>query len=276
MAAARRPQRGVDRSSERRSSDPIVLGAPIRAATLEEAVQLCDEAIQSRRRTLIGVVNAAKLVNMRSDAALRKAVLAADVIFADGMSVVWAARRLGHRLPERVAGIDLMTRLMEHSAARGYRCYLLGATQDVLDEVVRRAQQEHGVRIAGARNGYFDAEEEPSLAREIADSGADILFAAMSSPKKELFLARWADELNCPVLHGVGGAFDVMAGKVKRAPATWQRLGLEWLYRVLQEPGRLWRRYLVTNSAFCWWVGREWLARRLGRGPSVSGDERGQ
>lgn len=275
VASASRMREPDRDAPQRRSLDPLVLGAPLRAATLDEAILICDDAIRSRRRLLIGVVNAAKLVNMRADKTLRDAVLAADIIFADGMAVVWAARRLGHPLPERVAGIDLMTSLLERGAERGYRVFFLGATQEILEEVVRRVRRDYpGVKIAGARNGYFKTEDEPELARQIAECGADILFAAMSSPKKEVFLARWADELNCPVLHGVGGAFDVMAGKVKRAPALWQRLGLEWFYRVLQEPGRLWRRYLVTNSAFCWWVAREWVARLFRRDRGQSGGER--
>ncbi len=228
-----------------------LLGVPLRAATMDQVVELAGQAIASRRRLLIGVVNAAKIVNMRRDVRLRQAVLAADCIFADGMSVVWAARILGRRLPERVAGIDLMSRLLERGGAAGWRVFLLGATQEVLDAVVQRVRSDYpGVAIAGAHHGYFNEADEPRLVGQIRESRADLLFAAMSSPKKECFLARWADALGVPVLHGVGGAFDVLAGKVRRAPQRWQRLGLEWLYRVLQEPRRLWRRYLVTNTLF--------------------------
>ncbi len=229
----------------------VLFGIPLRAAGMSQVVDLAEQAITQRRRLLIGVVNAAKVVNMRRDQILRRAVLAADCIFADGMSVVWASRILRRRLPERVAGIDLMVRLLERGSARGWRVFLLGATPSVLERVVAQVRSAYpGVVIAGSHHGYFEACDEPGLAEQIRTSRADVLFAAMSSPKKECFLARWAPVLEVPVLHGVGGAFDVLAGKVRRAPPAWQRLGLEWLYRVLQEPGRLWRRYLVTNTLF--------------------------
>jgi len=228
-----------------------VLGVPVNALTMDDAVALADSAIQDRRRLLIGVVNAAKLVNMRRDRRLRQAVLASDVILPDGMSVVWAARLLRRPLPERVTGVDLLTRLLEHAHQKRYGVYCLGATDEVLAEVLDRIREEYpGARVVGHRNGYFSADEEPAVAEHIAASRPDMLFAAMSSPKKEMFLARWAGEINVPVCHGVGGAFDVLAGKVQRAPGIWQRLGLEWLYRVAQEPRRLWRRYLVTNTLF--------------------------
>jgi N-acetylglucosaminyldiphosphoundecaprenol N-acetyl-beta-D-mannosaminyltransferase len=247
-----------------------VLGVPIDGLTMEQAVARCAEAVQTRRPLLIGVVNAAKLVNMRQSPALRDAVLAANLILADGMSVVWAARVLGHRLPERVTGIDLMVRLLERANQHGYRAYFLGATDEVLTEYLRRVRESYPrVQIVGSRNGYFGADEEAALAAEIAAVRADMLFVAMSSPKKEQFLARWAERIDVPVCHGVGGAFDVLAGKVRRAPQCWQRLGLEWLYRVLQEPRRLWRRYLVTNTLFCAFVLRDCV---VGQRPQTAQD----
>jgi N-acetylglucosaminyldiphosphoundecaprenol N-acetyl-beta-D-mannosaminyltransferase len=237
-----------------------VLGAPLDALSMSDMLTLCAETIAHRRRLLVGVVNAAKLVNMRRDASLRDAVLATDVILADGMAVVWAARLLGHRLPERVAGIDLMTRLLELADRAGHRVYCLGATDEVLAAVTREiAQRYPGVRLVGARHGYFRPEDEADIAAEIVAARPDILFVAMSPPKKEQFIARWGPELGVPICHGVGGAFDVIAGKTRRAPRLWQGLGLEWLYRVLQEPRRLWRRYLVTNTLFIGMVIQAWL-----------------
>lgn len=243
------------------TSHPVpVLGVPLDALRMAEVVALCERAIQDRGRLLIGVVNAAKVVNMRRAPALRAAVLAADLILADGMAVVWAARLLGHPLPERVAGIDLMLRLFERAAVRGYRVYLLGATDEVLGVVCGQlAERYPGLRLVGCRNGYYAAAEEAQVAAQIAAARPDLLFVAMSPPLKEQFISDWGPRLGVPVCHGVGGAFDVLAGKVRRAPALWQRLGLEWLYRVLQEPGRLWRRYLETNTRFCWLVLTELL-----------------
>ena len=228
-----------------------ILGVPLCAVAMKDVLVAIDDAISTRRRLRIGVVNAAKLVNMRRDATLRQDVLSSDVILADGMSVVWASRFLGRPLPERVAGIDLMFAMLRQGARMRHRVYCLGATQDVLDGVAERIAAEYpGLELAGRHHGYYASDEEPAVAAAIAAAHADILFVAMTSPRKEHFMARWGDQLGVPVCHGVGGSFDILAGKVRRAPERWQRMGLEWLYRVYQEPRRLWRRYLMTNILF--------------------------
>ncbi len=245
-----------------------LFGVPIHALSMDDVLIAADEAIRARRRLLIGVVNAAKLVNMHREvpstaqASLRQSVLTADMILADGMAVVWASRILRRPLPERVSGIDLMQRLLERGSERHYRVYCLGATQEVLSAATARMQHDHpGIVLAGQQHGYFTRDEEPRIAERIRAARPDILFVAMSSPKKEEFLARWADRMDVPVCHGVGGSFDVVAGKVRRAPVLWQRCGLEWLYRVIQEPRRMWRRYLVTNTLFCGIVFSELTSR---------------
>jgi N-acetylglucosaminyldiphosphoundecaprenol N-acetyl-beta-D-mannosaminyltransferase len=228
-----------------------VLGVPIHGVTMDGAMDAISDAISTRKRIQIGVVNAAKIVNMRRDPRLRDDVLSSDLIFADGMSVVWASRILGTPLPERIAGIDLMMGLLDRGNSRGFGIFFLGATDEVLQAVVDRVRREYpGVRVAGQRNGYFGESDEEGIAGEIRDSRADILLVAITSPKKEKFLARWSSIMDVPVCHGVGGSFDVYAGKVERAPEAWQKMGLEWLYRVKQEPGRLWKRYLITNTMF--------------------------
>jgi N-acetylglucosaminyldiphosphoundecaprenol N-acetyl-beta-D-mannosaminyltransferase len=242
-----------------------VLEVPIDRLTMEEALDRVDKAIERRVRLQIGVVNAAKLVNMRRDPVLREDVLSSDLILADGASVVWASRLLGDPLPERVAGIDLMLGMLRRGASRGYRVYCLGATRDVLDRTVDRLLADFpGIEVVGRHDGYFAADEEQGVARDIATARPDILFVAMTSPKKEHFLGRWGPSLQVPVCHGVGGSFDVLAGKVRRAPLAWQRLGLEWLYRTLQEPRRLGKRYLATNTAFCAMVLSERMRTLLG------------
>ncbi len=236
---------------------------PIDALTLEEALDRVDETIARGGRLRIGVVNAAKIVSMRSNDLLRDSVLSSDLILADGVSVVWAARMLGRPLPERVAGIDLMMGMLRRGNERGYGVFCLGATDGVLDAVAARLAVDYpNLRLAGRRNGYFSEEEEGEVAELVASAKPDILLVAITSPKKEKFLARWADRMGVPVCHGVGGSFDVYAGKVRRAPERWQRLGLEWLYRVMQEPRRLWRRYLTTNTVFCAMVLSELFKRR--------------
>lgn len=240
-----------------------LFGVPLDALTMDEVLERIDATIARRQRLLTGVVNAAKVVNMRRDPELRRAVLAADLIVADGMAIVWAARLLGLAVPERVPGIDLMERLLERGNEKGYRVFCLGAKEKVLQTVMNKIRSENpGVELVGGRDGYFSESDEPEVAAQIEAARPDLLFVAMSSPKKELFLERWAERMGVPVCHGVGGAFDVLAGVVRRAPPAWQRLGLEWLYRVVQEPRRMWRRYLVTNTIFCAMLTRDLLRNR--------------
>jgi N-acetylglucosaminyldiphosphoundecaprenol N-acetyl-beta-D-mannosaminyltransferase len=247
-----------------------ILGVPVDALTMDEVLDRVEDAIARRAPLQIGVVNAAKVVNMRRDPALREDVLSSDLILADGIAVVWAGRLLGRALPERVAGIDLMHGIFRRGAARGWRVFCLGATRAVLDGVLARVAADYpGLQVAGSHDGYFKDAEEEAVAAEIGASRADVLLVAMTSPKKEKFLARWSAILGVPVCHGVGGSFDVMAGKVDRAPEAWQRLGLEWLYRVKQEPRRLWRRYLVTNTLFCGMVAQAAVRRVFGGGASA-------
>lgn len=239
-----------------------LFGISVAAITMEQVLPMADAAIAGRRPFQIGVVNAAKVVNMQRDARLRDDVLASDIVLADGMSLVWASRLVGRPLPERVAGIDLMFRLLERAAEKQHRVFCLGATDEVLTAAIATFRRMYpALIVAGSHHGYFGVDEEAGVAAAIAASRADIVFIAMTSPRKEQFLAQWSRRLDVPVWHGVGGSFDVAAGKVARAPVLWQRLGLEWLYRVKQEPRRLWKRYLVTNTLFARMLLREWLRR---------------
>jgi N-acetylglucosaminyldiphosphoundecaprenol N-acetyl-beta-D-mannosaminyltransferase len=224
---------------------------PVTCATMAQAVRLVEDHIIYRRRLDIGVVNAAKIVNMQSDDNLRRSVLSSDVIFADGQSLVWAASLLRTPLPERVSGIDLMFSLLERGNQVGYRVYCLGAEAWVNRKVAELISKRYpGVQLVGCRDGYFTVDEEEQVARAIRDAKADLLFVAMTSPNKENFMARWGDVMNATVTHGVGGSFDVFAGKVRRAPKIMQKIGLEWFFRMLQEPARLSRRYLTSNITF--------------------------
>ena len=242
-----------------------LFGIPINALTMSEVIQLIDHSINNRILLKIGVVNAAKVVNMQKDIQLRNAVLSSDVILPDGMSIVWASRFFGSPLPERVTGIDLMFEILKLCDQKQYRVYLLGATDDIVKTVVTRIKNDFPmVEITGFRNGYFKETDERSIAEEIKNSKSDVLFIGITSPKKEIFLSRWARYMEVPVCHGVGGSFDVIAGKVKRAPEFIQKIGLEWLFRVYQEPRRLWKRYVVTNSIFLWMMFVELLKTRIG------------
>ena len=228
------------------------LGIPVDSLTLNDTVDVIDEAIRTKRATTHVVINAGKVVAMKRDRLLFQSVVSCDIVSADGQSIVWAARFLGKTLPERVAGIDLMKRLVELAHQRRYRCFFLGAEESIVRNVVDQYALRYGQSIiAGFRNGYFTKGEEPDVARQISDSGAQLLFVAMSSPKKERFLYEQRQILaNVPFTMGVGGSFDVIAGATKRAPMWMQNLGMEWFFRFLQEPRRMWKRYLIGNTQF--------------------------
>lgn len=235
-------------------------GVAIDPLTMGEVVSRCVTAVDARDRLTIGVVNAAKIVNMRRDPGLRDSVLTSDLVLADGQAVVWGARALGHPLPERVAGIDLFTELMAVGAERGFRAYFLGARPEVLAAMLDQVRARYpGLVVAGARDGYFAEADSAEIAAEIAAAEVDLLFLGITSPKKERFIRDWGEFSGARIVHGVGGSFDVLAGLTRRAPARWQRLGLEWLYRLLQEPFRLGPRYLRTNGSFLFLVAREWI-----------------
>lgn len=230
--------------------------------TMDETVNEIDKRIKKGVFTQHVVVNAAKVVNMKYDKGLREAVLACNIINIDGMGVVWGARLLGHKVPERVAGIDLFHELLELSAQKGYPVFFLGAKEDVVKEAAAKALLLYpGLKMAGYNHGYFWDNEKETVDK-VRKSGAKLLFVAITSPKKEEFINRWKDKLGVKLAMGVGGTFDILAGKTRRAPLWMQKAGLEWFYRVMQEPGRMWKRYLSTNTAFLWLIFKEILNGR--------------
>lgn len=219
---------------------------------MQETLAIVDNTISKGEQLHHVVVNAGKIVAMQSDMQLRQSVNESDLINADGQAVVWASKILGKPLKERVAGIDLMVNLIELAHKKNYKVFFFGAKEEVVKTVVDNYSKTYSPNIiAGYRNGYFKKEEEQDIAREIANSGANMLFVAISSPTKENFLydnKTLLDKVN--FIMGVGGSFDVVSGKVKRAPIWMQDSGLEWFYRFSQEPKRMWKRYLVGNSKF--------------------------
>ena len=241
-----------------------VLGCPIDPLDMSETVARCAAIVEARAYAQHMAVNVAKLVACRDDATLRSAVENSAIVNADGQGVVLAARLLGTRLPERVAGIDLMDALMARAAESGWRVFVLGARDEVLERAAAVLRERHpGLILAGMRNGYFTAEETPQVCEQIRAAAPDVLFVAMGTPHKELFLAEHGPSLGVPLVMGVGGAIDVVAGVTRRAPVIWQRVGLEWLYRMLQEPRRMFRRYAVTNARFAALLGRALVLKRV-------------
>jgi len=205
----------------------------------------------TRKTRTIVTVNVAILMMMRDDAELRQSVAAADVVVVDGTPLVWTSRWLRSAVPEKVSGVDLMERLLAVGGDRNLSVYLLGTTQERLDALQRVILEKYPkVTIVGARNGYFRPEEYPEVIRGIREARADVLLVGMPAPFKEIWCEEHRDALATPVILGVGGAFDVIGGFVRRAPHLLQRAGLEWAWRLAMEPRKLWRRYVVTNTRF--------------------------
>jgi N-acetylglucosaminyldiphosphoundecaprenol N-acetyl-beta-D-mannosaminyltransferase len=228
-----------------------LLGHRIDRLGLEETAVRCRDALVRGERTHHVSLNAAKIVRARDDERLAGILRSAQLVNADGQSIVWASRLLGDPLPERVAGIDLMSSLLDVAEAEGFRVYFLGARPDVLDRALVNLRMQHPqLVVAGAHHGYFDASDNEEICNHINSAGADMLFVAMSSPRKEYWVAEHAHLLEVALIMGVGGALDVVAGVVVRAPRWIQDAGLEWAFRLFQEPRRMWRRYLLTNTRF--------------------------
>jgi N-acetylglucosaminyldiphosphoundecaprenol N-acetyl-beta-D-mannosaminyltransferase len=231
-------------------------------ATMEKTVEVIESRIDAKRFTQHVAVNVAKLVSMQEDAELAASVCHCNIINIDGMGVVFGARLLGHRIPGRVAGIDLFHELLSMASRRGFPVFFLGATSEIVERTAAiTCAANPGLRVAGYRDGYFGADEQ-QVVEQIWASGAKLLFVAMPSPLKEHFINRWKDALGVDFVMGVGGTFDVVAGKVSRAPVWMQRIGFEWFYRLIQEPRRMWKRYLVSNLCFAAMVCAERLAPR--------------
>ena len=232
-----------------------ILNTYVNAMSMDETVDAVEEMIERRVPVQHVVINALKVNLMRKDENLRKIVNECPLINADGASIVLAAKMLKIPLKERVAGFDLFVRLVQEASDKNYKIYLFGAREEVVKKVKAIFERKYPtLQIVGYRNGYFTEADEPEIVKNMAESGADMMFVAFSSPKKEYWIRRYLKELNIPFVMGVGGSFDVIAGTTKRAPLWMQKCGMEWFYRFIQEPGRLWKRYLVGNIDFIAYV----------------------
>ncbi|MBQ9486682.1 MAG: WecB/TagA/CpsF family glycosyltransferase, partial [Selenomonadaceae bacterium] len=230
-----------------------ILGVKVDAVTMTQAVESVERLIAAKKNSLIATANAEMLLRATHDEELKTILNAAELVVPDGAGTVWAAHHLGHDMPERVAGFDLVQELMKISPSRGYKFFLFGAAPGIADKAKAKAEELYpGIKIVGTRNGYFTADDEPAIIAQIKDAKPDILLAALGVPKQEKWLYAHKNELGVPVSIGVGGTFDVMAGVVKRAPVWMQRAKLEWLYRAMLQPSRAGR--LIALPKFVWKV----------------------
>jgi N-acetylglucosaminyldiphosphoundecaprenol N-acetyl-beta-D-mannosaminyltransferase len=235
-----------------------IMGCQVDNLTMEETLQTVEGFIKSGRPHQHVVVNVDKVVKANKDPDLRSIINECALVNVDGMPVVWASRLLGKPLKERVTGVDLFEALMQRSAKKGWRIYFLGATEEIVSKVKLIYEKKYpNISIVGYRNGYWTSADENQVVEQIKAAQADLLFVAISSPKKEQFLSRYQAEMKIPFAMGVGGTFDVMAGKVNRAPVWMQKTGFEWFYRFLQEPRRMFKRYFIDDMGFFWLLLKE-------------------
>ena len=240
-----------------------VLGVPLALTDYSSTLDWIEAAVAARQRAYICVAAVHTVMESQDDPELREAVLAADFTVPDGQPLVWAMNLLGHNLSSRVYGPDLMERALERAARTGQTFFLYGGRASAL-EMLREALPERypGLRVVGARPGPFrdlSPEEADAIADELNAAAPDVIWVGLGVPLQEKFMAAMRERLDAPVLVGVGAAFDFHAGLKRQAPDSLQRLGLEWAFRLAQEPRRLWRRYLRYNPRFVFGFARQYL-----------------
>jgi N-acetylglucosaminyldiphosphoundecaprenol N-acetyl-beta-D-mannosaminyltransferase len=253
----------------------IILGTPIDDVTMVEALDRIEEFVAIGRLTgkrhQIATVNADFVVKALYDTELRRILQEADLATADGMPLVWSARRLGVPLGERVTGADMVPALAERAAEKGYSIYFLGAAPGVAEQAARILQRRYpGLKVAGVASPSPQAVQsgDPAIIAACNAAKPDILLVAFGNPKQEKWIYQHAHELAIPVMMGVGGTFDLIAGVTRRAPQWMQVAGLEWLYRLSQEPRRLWKRYAVDLLGFGSFFLGQWWVMRNGSAPT--------
>lgn len=231
--------------------------------SMQETVEEVEKFILKKKPLHLIGVNADKVNVLKKNPRLRQIVNDCDIINADGISIVWASKKLGKPLKERVAGIDLMMELLKLAEDKGYKVYFLGAKQQVIEKTIDVVEQRYPkLKIVGFRNGYFSENEWPEIADKLKKSEAQIVLVGITSPLKEYLIEYLQKQELDSIFMGVGGSFDVISGNINRAPQWVQNIGMEWMFRFLQEPGRLWKRYILGNAQFIWSVYREKYKRK--------------
>ena len=229
-----------------------ILGIPVVPYTMEETVTKLTEDVLKKKRSFVVTANA-EIIMMAQDDPEYKTILSqtADLILPDGAGTVWAGNYLGYFIPERVAGYDLYLRLLEQAAKKNIPVYFFGGKPGIAEEAAEEGKRRWpGLKVAGCRNGYFSADEEPEIIDGINRSGAVMLFVALGAPKQEKWLAKYREQLTPCLLMGIGGSFDVLAGKVQRAPKWMQDAKLEWLFRLVKQPSRFGRMLALPKFVF--------------------------
>ncbi len=243
-------------------------GIEIDNLTIQETINEIEELIQKEESSYIVTPNVAHIVLLQKDKEFKKIYQGARLVIADGMPLLWGAKVLGRSLKERVAGSDLLPTFCKSAAKKGYRLFFLGARPGIAARAAEiLTQKNRGLRITGTYSPPFgfenDEEENGKIVRMIREAKPDVLFVGLGAPKQEKWIWKYRNRVEVPVSVGVGITFDFIAGTVKRAPLWMQRYGLEWVFRLCQEPGRLWKRYLIGNPIFIWLVLKEFIKVRI-------------
>lgn len=234
-----------------------ILGVPVHPLTMNESVAVLEEKLQKKEQAFVVTANAEIIMMCQQDKGYNNIVSEqADLVLPDGAGAVWAGRYLGNEVPERVAGFDLYNQLLKLSADKGYKAYFFGGAPGVAEAAKNKAEELYpGVQIVGCRNGYFTEAEEEAIIKEINDAAPDMLFVALGAPKQEKWLVKYRNQLKPRVLMGIGGSFDVLAGKMERAPKWMQEASLEWAFRLYKQPSRFMRMLalpkFVLKVIFC-------------------------
>ena len=246
----------------------LLFGIRVVNTTMDEALEWVVSRASAGGRSMLAFVNPDCLNMAWERPDYKEILLGADRVLPDGIGIHLACRMLGTHLIANVNGTDLFPRLCQRIAGTGHSIFLLGARPGIAAAAGEAMKSLNpGLEVAGARDGYFPAEETPRVIEEINRSGASILLVALGAPRQEQWLATHADELKPAVRMGVGGLFDFYSGRIPRAPLWMREIGLEWVYRLLQEPGRMWRRYIIGNPLFLFRVWKE--SRRAGPGAAA-------
>ncbi|MBD8498233.1 WecB/TagA/CpsF family glycosyltransferase [Paenibacillus arenosi] len=233
-----------------------IYGVPFSKMTMQETVDWMTSAIAERRPTHVITANPIILMNAIENERHMRIMEQADIIVADGTGIVWAADYIGDPLRERVTGFDLLYELMKQGNEKGWKVYMLGAAPEVVEAAASRLQQLYpGIQIVGCRDGFFTEKEDEAVINEIIQAQPDLLFVARGAETQEPWIARYREQLNVPIMMGVGGSFDVISGKLKRAPKWMRSLRLEWFYRLIKEPWRYKR--MLALPRFVWKVVRD-------------------
>jgi len=245
----------------------LMFGLPFTCCTTQEAGALIIKAAKEKQKCLVVTPNVDHLVQMADDLEMQKVFQQARFCFADGMPLVWFSRLIRAPLPGRVTGADLLPEIAEQASTCGISVYFLGGLTGVAETASIKLQEKFsGLKVAGTYCPPFGFEHDQAecakIVAKVNQSGADILFVGVGAPKQEKWAVAHMDQLDVGPILGVGASFDFASGMIKRAPVVFQKLGAEWFWRMIKEPGRLWKRYLLRDSRFIFMAFKEWMRIR--------------